>query len=95
MQVVSFVCFCLLFCFTGQKRGRFGKGNIYVWAAGNGRENGDSCAFDGYASSIYVNPIGSINHLGEQSWYSEGCASLMAVTPSSGAMKVFFAFYCT
>lgn len=73
--------------YAGQQRGRFGKGSIYVWASGNGRDAGDTCAFDGYASSIYVNAIGAINHEGNISWYSEGCASLMAVTPSSGMMK--------
>lgn len=67
--------------------GRLGKGTIYVWAAGNGRDAGDSCAFDGYASSMFVNAIGSIDHTGNQSWYSEGCAALMGVTPSSGAMQ--------
>jgi subtilisin family serine protease len=73
--------------YAGQMRGRMGKGTIYVWAAGNGQDNGDSCAFDGYASSQYVNAIGAVDHTGVQSWYSEGCAALMAVTPSSGAMK--------
>jgi kexin len=70
---------------TQGKRGRLGKGTIYVWAAGNGREQGDSCAFDGYASSMFVNAIGAIDHEGKQSWYSEGCAALMAVAPSSGS----------
>lgn len=73
--------------FVGARRGRFGKGSIYVWAAGNGRDNGDSCAFDEYAGSPYVVPIGAIDHEGKQSWYSEGCAALMAVAPSSGANK--------
>ena len=72
---------------TNGKRGRLGKGSIYVWAAGNGRADGDSCAYDGFASSMYVNAIGAIDHHGNRSWYSEGCAALMAVTPSSGAMR--------
>lgn len=67
------------------KRGRLGKGTIYVWASGNGRSAGDNCAFDGYASSPYVFAIGALDHQGNQAWYSEGCAALMAVTPSSGA----------
>lgn len=72
---------------AGGMRGRFGKGSVYVWAAGNGRHNGDSCAFDGYASNPYVMAIGAIDHTGNQSWYSESCAALMAVMPSSGAMR--------
>ncbi len=71
--------------YAGNLRGRLGKGSIYVWAAGNGRNNGDSCAFDGYASSIYTIPIGALDSSGDQAWYSESCAALMAVTPSSGA----------
>lgn len=73
--------------FAGGSKGRHGLGTIYVWAAGNGAYNGDSCAYDGYASNPYVNPIGALNYNGDPSWYSEGCAGLMAVMPSSGAGK--------
>lgn len=71
--------------YAGQLRGRLGKGSVYVWAAGNGRGEGDSCAFDGYASSPFVIAIGALDYNGDQSWYSESCAALMAVTPSNGA----------
>lgn len=71
--------------FVGAKVGRSGKGSIYVWASGNGRESGDSCAFDAYANSPYVFPVGAIDHTGHQAWYSEGCANLVGVAPSSGA----------
>lgn len=74
-----------LAAYTSALRGRLGKGTIYLWASGNGAAKGDSCAYDGYASSPFVFAIGALNHLGNQSAYSEGCASLMAVTPSSGA----------
>jgi len=57
---------------------------IYVWASGNGKDNGDTCAFDGYAGNMYVNAIGALDYSGEQSWYSEGCSNLIAVAPSSG-----------
>ncbi len=67
------------------KTGRHGKGSIYVWAAGNGRHTHDSCAFDGYAGSPYVNAIGALDYDGNQSWYSEGCSNLLAVAPSSGS----------
>lgn len=59
---------------------------IYVWASGNGRDNGDSCAFDGYAGNPYVNSIGAVDFDGNQAWYSEGCSNLMAVAPSSGSV---------
>jgi len=70
--------------YTNGARGRLGKGNIYIWAAGNGRDRGDSCAFDGYASSPYVIAVGALDYHGDQAWYSEGCAALMAMAPSSG-----------
>lgn len=71
--------------YSGALRGRLGKGTIYVWASGNGRDNGDTCGFDGYASSPFVIPVGAIDRNGDRAWYSEGCAALMAVAPSSGA----------
>lgn len=72
---------------AGGGRGRNGKGSIYVWASGNGKLEGDSCAYDGYAGNPYVNSIGAVDVTGQQSWYSEGCANLIAVTPSSGSLK--------
>lgn len=70
---------------AGQLKGRMGRGSIYVWAAGNGRANGDSCAFDGYATSPFAIAIGAVDYNGDQAWYSESCAALMAVAPSNGA----------
>jgi subtilisin family serine protease len=72
---------------VGDGVGRRGKGSIYVWAAGNGRERGDSCNYDGYANNPYVNAIGAVDVTGAQAYYSEGCAALLAVAPSSGAMR--------
>lgn len=69
---------------AGQLKGRLGRGSIYVWAAGNGRASGDSCAFDGYATSPFAMAIGALDYNGNLAWYSESCAALMAVAPSSG-----------
>lgn len=71
--------------FAGKSIGRKGLGTIYVWASGNGHEHGDTCAYDGYASNPYVNPIGAVDYNGKRSYYSEGCSALMAVAPSSGS----------
>lgn len=60
---------------------------IYVWAAGNGRSSRDNVNYDGYANSPYTLAIGAVNHNGDQSWYSESGACLLAVAPSSGAGK--------
>lgn len=69
---------------TGIKQGRNGKGNIYVWAAGNGKRSGDNCNYDGWANSKYTISIGAVDINGYSSWYSESCSMLVACTPSSG-----------
>lgn len=61
-------------------QGRGGKGNIYVWATGNGGEYFDSCAADGYSASIYTIGAGSANQNGRQAFYDEDCSSKMVVT---------------
>ena len=61
-------------------QGRGGKGNIYVWAAGNGGRYFDSCAADGYTSSIYTIAVGSADQRGRQADYDEDCSAKMAVT---------------
>eukprot|EP01112_Ceratiomyxa_fruticulosa_P016000 TRINITY_DN47_c0_g1_i1.p1 TRINITY_DN47_c0_g1~~TRINITY_DN47_c0_g1_i1.p1 ORF type:complete len:814 (-),score=144.84 TRINITY_DN47_c0_g1_i1:40-2481(-) len=69
---------------TGVNVGRGGKGNIFVFAAGNGAGVGDSCNYDGFVSNKYVISVGSIDHRGIASTYSEPCSSLLIVAPSSG-----------
>ena len=39
-------------------RGRFGYGNVFVFASGNGGSAGDNCNYDGYANSIYTITVG-------------------------------------
>ena len=41
------------------KKGRYGYGNVFVFASGNGGVNDDNCNFDGYANSIYTITIGN------------------------------------
>ncbi len=60
-------------------QGRQGKGTIFLWAAGNGGDVGDSCAADGYVSSIYTIGMGAANSNGEQTPYDEQCAGKMAM----------------
>lgn len=69
---------------SGATIGRKGKGNIFVWAAGNGRQNGDNCNRDSYANSRHTISVGAIDHTGKTAHYSEPCSELMVVVPSSG-----------
>ena len=41
------------------KKGRYGYGNVFVFASGNGGINDDNCNFDGYANSIFTITIGN------------------------------------
>uniref|UniRef100_A0A8D0GUK2 Proprotein convertase subtilisin/kexin type 6 n=1 Tax=Sphenodon punctatus TaxID=8508 RepID=A0A8D0GUK2_SPHPU len=70
---------------TGIKKGREGKGSIFVWASGNGGKEGDYCSCDGYTNSIYTISISSATETGKKPWYLEECASTLATTYSSGA----------
>ncbi|KAM9299047.1 proprotein convertase subtilisin/kexin type 7 [Gastrophryne carolinensis] len=64
--------------------GRKGFGSIFVVASGNGGQYNDNCNYDGYANSIYTVTIGAVNEAGRMPFYAEECASMLAVTFSSG-----------
>ena len=70
----------MLLCACMIVKGRSGLGSIWVWASGNGGRNGDSCAADGYASSMYTIAVGSADANGNQAYYDENCSGKMAVT---------------
>ena len=40
------------------EKGRYGYGNVFVFASGNGGLNEDNCNYDGYANSVYTITIG-------------------------------------
>ena len=67
------------------QKGRQGRGNIFVFAAGNGHGAGDNCNFDGYTNSIFTITIGGIDRKGLHGYYSEHCSAQLAVTYSSGS----------
>jgi subtilisin family serine protease/subtilisin-like proprotein convertase family protein len=62
--------------------GRNGLGEVYLFAAGNGRAHGDNANYDGYANSPFVICVGAVNDLGEQSSFSESGACLAVCAPS-------------
>ncbi|KAI2798926.1 peptidase S8 [Blomia tropicalis] len=68
----------------GIKKGRRGKGSIYVWASGNGGRRLDNCNCDGYTNSIYTLSISSATQNGAKPWYLEECSSTLSTTYSSG-----------
>ncbi|KAM3615600.1 uncharacterized protein V6R79_004851 [Siganus canaliculatus] len=68
--------------------GRQGFGSIFVVASGNGGQYNDNCNYDGYANSIYTITVGAVNEEGRMPFYAEECASMLAVTFSSGRNKM-------
>lgn len=62
--------------------GRNGLGTIFVWAAGNGREETDNSNYDGYANSIYTIAVTAINNRGKETYYAEGGANIIVGAPS-------------
>ncbi|XP_059195886.1 neuroendocrine convertase 2-like [Centropristis striata] len=64
----------------GTRKGRGGKGSIYVWAAGNGGMQHDHCGADGYVNSIYNIAIGAVSQTGKPASFGEPCPGVMAVT---------------
>ncbi len=66
------------------RTGRGGRGNIYVWAAGNGGLNGDNSNYDGYNTSPYTISVGAVGDDGIRPGYSEPGANLLVAAPSGG-----------
>ncbi|XP_078681148.1 furin-like isoform X2 [Branchiostoma floridae x Branchiostoma belcheri] len=62
--------------------GRQGKGNIYVFATGNGGRMNISCSYNGYVNQPYVLGISGINGNGDIPSFSEACTAVFAVTYS-------------
>ncbi|CAF0847835.1 unnamed protein product [Rotaria sp. Silwood1] len=69
---------------NGALHGRGGKGSIFVWASGNGGRSADSCACDGYITSIYTIAVSSVTESGSVPWYLEECSATLAAAYSSG-----------
>lgn len=67
----------------GVNEGRRGRGNIFVWASGDGGEL-DDCNCDGYAASMWTISINSAINDGENAHYDESCSSTLASTFSNG-----------
>ncbi len=62
--------------------GRNGHGTIFVFAAGNGRTDGDNSNYDGYANSIYTIATTAVDHNGKVTYYGEGGANVVIAAPS-------------
>lgn len=53
-----------------------------MFAAGNGKADGDNCACDGYVNSIYSIVVASCDNHGHVTYYSERCAAVLTTSYS-------------
>lgn len=65
----------------GLKSGRAGLGTVFVWAAGNGKQNSDRSNYDGYASHFGVMSVCSVGATGAVSFFSEPGSNLWVCAP--------------
>ncbi|KAI5724630.1 hypothetical protein M8J77_005183 [Diaphorina citri] len=80
----------------GISEGRKGRGALYVFAAGNGKDKGDTCSCDPYVSSIFSIAIATCDRYGHVCQYSERCTAIIATAFSSGLNRhnvVSFTFH--
>lgn len=64
--------------------GRGGRGQVTVFAAGNGRQRNDDANLDGYGNSRFVLAVAASTNQGQQSFYSEPGANILVCAPSNG-----------
>lgn len=70
---------------AGASQGRNGKGIVYVWAAGNGRQKLDNINKDGYANNPRVIAVGASTAAGIAASYSEMGAPMLVNAPGGQA----------
>ncbi|MEK7785122.1 MAG: S8 family peptidase, partial [Chloroflexota bacterium] len=72
----------------GVTNGRGGRGNLYLWAAGNGLQYSDNVNYDGYANSRFTIAVGAVDYNGVQAYYSEPGAAMFITAPSRATSAV-------
>ncbi|MCX7714068.1 MAG: S8 family serine peptidase [Chthoniobacterales bacterium] len=69
------------------KFGRNGRGVLYTWAGGNGRQERDDSNYDGYANSIYTIAVGGVSDQGLPTSEAETGANLVVAAPTSSLRR--------
>lgn len=62
-----------------------------MFAAGNGKLNGDTCAHDYLACSMYTITVAGVKHNGSPVIFSERCSNVLVAAYSGGASVPFWA----
>ncbi|XP_065213519.1 neuroendocrine convertase 1-like [Planococcus citri] len=79
----------------GIVKGRQGRGTLYVFAAGNGRQNGDMCGYDSMANNIYTIVVAGMGDDGKATYYSERCSAVMITSYSENFVTTDINGKCT
>lgn len=69
----------------GVTTGRSGKGIIYLFASGNGDEDGDYNGYNGYTSNPYVITVAAVGPDGKKATYSERGPNITISAPTQGS----------
>ena len=72
---------------SGLTDGYGGKGTVYVWAAGNGADDGDYSTLDEHANHYGVIAACAVNDYGKRTYYSEMGANLWVCAPSNDRLR--------
>ena len=70
--------------------GRGGLGTVILFAAGNGRTDGDSSDYHNMQNARETISAAAVDNSGNVSWYSNPGASLLVATPSNGGSAGIF-----
>lgn len=62
---------------------------VFVFAAGNGKEDMDNCSCDPFVTSIYTIPVASADMEGKVTNYSERCPSIFVTAYSGDGSSIF------
>lgn len=71
--------------FQNSDTARGGRGTLYAWAAGNGREDGQRADYDGYNVDPHTISVAAIGQDGQVAAYSEPGGCVFIAAPSRGA----------
>jgi len=69
---------------AGATEGRSGRGNIFVFAAGNNSEKGGNVNYNSWANSRYTIAVAAVGNGGKHVTYSEEGAPILVSAPSGG-----------
>jgi subtilisin-like proprotein convertase family protein len=75
---------------SAAETGRGGLGTVFVWSAGNGRDDREQGQKDGSTNSMFITTVGAVTNTGALTVYSETGSHLVVVAPSNGGSRAIY-----